>query len=69
VTEYAKLTLGELLGHTVEIREKSSGKKGVANTCESGVQVFYGAEDGSDDKVVSTAAFNREFMITAVICS
>ena len=69
MTEYAKLTLGEHLGHTVEIREKSSGKKGVANTCESGVQVFYGAEDGSDDKEVSTAAFNREFLITAIICA
>lgn len=53
---------------TVEIREKSSGKVGVANTCANGmVAVYYGADDGSDDAVISPEEFSRRFEITAVI--
>ena len=51
----------------IEIRERAAGKEGVANTCAEGVELFYGAEDGSDDKVVSAAEFSRDFEITAMI--
>ena|GEM_PF-2201561 len=53
---------------TIEIREKSSGKVGVADTCRDGrVAVYYGAEDGSDDAVISPEEFSARFEITAVI--
>lgn len=67
MTEYAKLVLAEQSCHTIEIREKATGKEGVANSCDEGVELFYGAEDGSDDKVVSAEEFSREFEITAMI--
>ena len=67
MTEYAKLVLAEQSCHTIEIREKATGKEGVANSCTEGVELFYGADDGSDDKVVSAEEFSREFEITAVI--
>ena len=67
MTEYAKLVLAEQSCHTIEIREKATGKEGVANSCAKGVELFYGADNGSDDKVVSAEEFSREFEITAVI--
>ena len=67
MTEYAKLILAEQSCHTIEIREKATGKEGVANSCAAGVELFYGAEDGSDDKVVDIDTFNRDFEITAMI--
>ena len=67
MTEYAKLILAEQTYHTIEIREKVTGKEGVANTCAEGVELYYGADDGSDDKIVSIEVFNRNFEITAMI--
>jgi len=67
MTEYAKLVLAEQTCRTIEIREKATGKEGVANSCTDGVELFYGADDGSDDKVVSVEEFNRDFEITAII--
>lgn len=67
MTEYAKLVLAEQTCHTIEIREKATGKEGVANSCAGGVELFYGDDDGSDDKTVSIEEFNREFEITAMI--
>ena len=67
MTEYAKLILAEQTCHTIEIREKATGKEGVANTCAEGVELYYGADDGSDDKIVSIEVFNRDFEITAMI--
>jgi hypothetical protein len=67
MTEYAKLILAEQTCHTIEIREKATGKEGVANTCAEGVELYYGADDGSDDKIVSIEVFNRNFEITAMI--
>ena len=53
---------------TVEIREVSTGKEGVADICTDGmVFAFYGAPDGSDDKVISADEFNSQFEITNVI--
>ena len=67
MTEYAKLVLAEQTCHTIEIRKKATGKEGVANTCAEGVELYYGADDGSDDKIVSIEVFNRNFEITAMI--
>jgi len=67
MTEYAKLVLAEASCHTIEIREKATGKEGVANSCPEGVEVWYGSDDGSDDKVVSPEEFSRDFEITALI--
>ena len=67
MTEYAKLILAEQSCHTIEIREKSTGKEGVANSCAGGVELFYGAEDGSDDKTVDIETFNREFEVTGIL--
>mgnify|MGYP007069856674 CR=1 FL=1 len=67
MTEYAKLILAEQTCHTVEIREKATGKEGVASSCTEGVALFYGADDGSDDKTVSAEDFSRDFEITAMI--
>lgn len=67
MSEYAKLLLAEGTCHTVEIREKATGKEGVANSCADGVELFYGADDGSDDKVVSAEEFSRDFEITAMV--
>lgn len=67
MTEYAKLILAEQSCHTIEIREKATGKEGIANSCVDGVELFYGADDGSDDKIVSPETFNEEFVITAII--
>ena len=53
---------------TVEIREVSTGKEGVADICTDGmVFAFYGASDGSDDKVISADDFNSQFEITNII--
>ncbi len=67
MTEYEKLITAERTCHTIEIREKATGKEGVANSCADGVELFYGADDGSDDKVVDIEIFNSEFEITFVI--
>lgn len=66
MTEYAKLILAEQSGCTIEIREKATGKEGVASSCVQGVELYYGAADGSDDKTVSIEQFNRDFEIIAV---
>ena len=67
MNEYAKLVIAEQSCHTIEIREKATGKEGVAASCPEGVELFYGDDDGSDDKVVDIDTFNREFEITAMV--
>ena len=67
MTEYEKLVQAEKTCHTIEIRERATGKEGVAGTCPDGVAVFYGAEDGSDDKTITAQEFSRDFEITAAI--
>ena len=67
MTEYEKLILLERVAHTIEIAERSTGKVGVAQSFENRVSVFYGEEDGSDDKIVSPPIFNRDFRITLAI--
>ena len=67
MNEYAKLVIAEQSCHTIEIREKTTGKEGVANSCPEGVELFYGEDDGSDDKVVDIDTFNRDFEVTAMV--
>ena len=67
MTEYDRLVLAEKTCRTIEVREKATGKEGVANTCGDGVRVFYGADDGSDDKTVSPETFSRDFEVIAEI--
>lgn len=67
MTEYEKLVMVERVAHTVEIVERLTGKVGVAQTFGEGVSVFYGEDDGSDDKIVSPQIFNRDFRITLAV--
>ena len=67
MTPYSILVTAEQTCHTIEIREVATGKEGVANTQGDMVAVFYGADDGSDDKVITAEEFNSEFEITACI--
>ena len=68
MSAYQQLIEAEKTCHTIEIVETATGKTGVANTADDGnVQVFYGADDGSDDKTISPVEFNRDFEITAMI--
>ena len=67
MTEYAKLVLAEQSCHTVLIREKQTGKEGVANSCPDGVELFYGADDGSDDRTVDIETFNSDFEVIGMI--
>jgi len=70
LTAYEQLAQAEReSAHTIEIEETVTGKRGVANTCVGGVAVYYGNDDGSDDKVVTVRQFNRNFKITAVLKS
>ena len=66
-TAYETLIEAEKTAHTIEIREILTGKEGVANTCKYGIAVFYGADDGSDDTIISPEEFNQRFEITAII--
>lgn len=67
MNEYAKLVIAEQSCHTIEIRERATGKEGVANSCPEGVELYYGDDDGSDDKVVDIDTFNRDFEVTAMV--
>lgn len=69
MTSYEQLLEAESnKADTVEIREISTGKEGIASTCADGtVFVFYGADDGSDDKVISADEFSSQFEVTNII--
>ena len=67
-TTYDTLCMGTgQMCDTVEIREKSTGIRGIADLCPYGVAVYCGNPDGSDDKCISAEAFNRDFEVTAFI--
>lgn len=63
MNEYAKLVLNEPRCHAIEVVELATGKTGVASTYRGKVTVIYGADDGSDDKVVSPEDFSTGFRI------
>lgn len=65
---YEQLARAETAGaDTIVIRHRESGEAGVASTCGELVTVWYGADDGSDDKTISPEQFNEEFEITEII--
>ena len=67
-TEYQRLIAAETIAETIEIRERATGKTGVANSTRDGrVAVFYGNPDGSDDTVLTPEVFSERFGITAII--
>ena len=67
-TEYQRLIAAEAVAETIEIRERATGKTGVANSTRDGrVAVFYGNPDGSDDTVLPPEVFSERFEITATI--
>lgn len=67
-TEYQRLIAAEAVAETIEIRERATGKTGVANSTRDGrVAVFYGNPDGSDDTVLTPEVFSERFEITATI--
>ena len=69
MTEYQKLLDAEQhpeMGD-VAITERETGQEGTACTYGNLVRVFYGAEDGSDDKAISIDQFNRQFMVTGYV--
>ena len=67
-TEYQRLIAAEAVAETIEIRERTTGKTGVANSTRDGrVAVFYGNPDGSDDTVLTPEVFSERFEITAII--
>ena len=51
----------------VAIVEKATGQEGVASTQGDLVQVFYGADDGTDDKTISIDEFNQQFRVTGFV--
>ena len=68
LSPYDELRYDEFSGcHTIEVEETATGKTGVARSVPGGVDVCFGADDGSDDGVVSVDYFNRRFVITAAI--
>lgn len=68
MTPYEFLAAAERSGcHTIEVIERSTGKTGVANSCDGDVEVFYGSDDGSEDATITSDEFNSRFEITATI--
>lgn len=53
---------------TVNIRERNTEKDGIAchNSNPNLISVFYGAEDGSEDCVITKEEFNKRFIIVSV---
>lgn len=68
MTEYEKLVFAEkhalITDFMANIEARGTGETGVAYTLLNGkVAVFYGADDGSDDKTVTADEFNRDFKV------
>ncbi len=50
----------------VEIQEKRTLKKGFAFLFDDKVELWYGDENGADDKIISVKQFNKNFVITNI---
>ena len=68
-TEFTKLTNGEEMGaSTVEIKMRGTNTYGVAvSTDDDRVAVYYGNDDGSDDKIISVEEFNKNWQVTSIL--
>ena len=64
-TEFIKLTNAEEMGaSTVEIKMRGTNIYGVAvSTDDDRVAVYYGNDDGSDDKIISAEEFNANWQV------
>jgi len=50
----------------VEIKEVETNKTGFASILNNKIDLWYGDDDGSDDKSVSREDFNKLFIITNI---
>lgn len=68
ITEFIKLTNAEVMGATtVEIKMRGTNTYGVAvSTDDDRVAVYYGNDDGSDDKIISAEEFNANWRVTSI---
>lgn len=65
ITEFAKLIKAEEMGVTVEIKMNGVEVYGVATPIgNNAVKVYYGKDDGSDDKIISAEEFNKNWQVT-----
>ena len=70
ITEFIKLTNAEIMGATtVEVKLKCTNIHGVATSLydDKKVKVYYGNDDGSDDKMISAEEFNANWQVTSIL--
>ena len=67
-TEFTKLTNAEEIGASiVEIKMRDANTYGVASSVGiDRVAVYYGNDDGSDDKIISAEEFNTNWQVTSI---
>lgn len=67
-TEFTKLTSAEQIGASiVEIKMRGTNMYGVASSVnDDRVNVCYGNDDGSDDKIISAEEFNANWQVTSI---
>lgn len=56
-------------GCDVNIKERNTNKHGVISVSEQNpnmIWVFYGNDDGSDDKIIDRNTFNEKFIIESI---
>ena len=64
MTEFEKLIELEKTHEDVFVTRKSDGEEGVASVnLHNQVAVYIGADDGSDDVVISPEQFNSEYFV------
>lgn len=68
-SEYNKLLEMERLPNSMgaAIVKVETGEEGIAGTCGEEVSVWYGSDDGSDDKTISIKEFTRFFRVTGFV--
>lgn len=68
-TEFIKLTSAEKIGATtVEIKMRGTNMYGVASSVGIDmVAVYYGNDDGSDDKIISAEEFNTNWKVVTIL--
>ena len=69
ITEFTKLTNAEEMGATIiEVKMKGTDIYGAAiGLCnDKKVQVCYGNNDGSDDKIISADEFNANWQVVSI---
>ena len=57
-------------GCDINIKERNTNKHGVISLLEQNpdmIWVFYGNDDGSDDKIIDRNTFNEKFIIESIL--